>query len=133
MNRFEPRTASNTEPSIAAHALPRSARLRKRPDYVRIQNTGQRVRTRHFVIMCVPASGQRIGITVTRRVAGAVGRNRVKRLVREVFRRNRSLFPQQCDCVVLARDGAHALDYATVEAEVTKASASMLRALKGSS
>jgi ribonuclease P protein component len=131
VNRLARRTASSsgTEPLI----LPRSARIRKRPDFLRVQNGGKRVQTRHFVIMLLPGPRQRIGITVTRRVSGAVGRNRVKRLVREVFRRNRPLFPQQCELVVLARSGADQLDYPAVHAEVAKASAAMLRALKGTS
>jgi ribonuclease P protein component len=98
-----------------------------------VQHGGKRVQTRHFVIMLMPDSHQRIGVTVTRRVAGSVGRNRIKRLVREVFRRNRRLFPQECDTVVLARTGADQLDYAAVHGEVAKASAAMLRALKGTS
>ena len=69
-------------------------------------------------------------MTVTKRVAGAVGRNRVKRLVREVFRLNRPLFPAQCELVVVARSGADQLDYATVRDEVRKASPALRRALQ---
>ena len=47
----------------------------------------------HFVVMVLPAERQRLGVTVTRAYAGAVGRNRIKRLAREVFRRERGLFP----------------------------------------
>jgi ribonuclease P protein component len=45
----------------------------------------------------------RLGITVTRKVGGAVVRNRVKRVVRELFRRNRVLIEQPVDLVVHAR------------------------------
>jgi ribonuclease P protein component len=124
---------SGFEPAEAGLGLPRSARIRSRQDFLRIQQGGTRVQTRHFVIMMLPDSRQRIGITVTRRTAGAVGRNRVKRLVREVFRRNRSLFPPRSQVVVLARAGADRLGYAAVSGEVQKASAAMLRALKGTS
>lgn len=77
--------------------------------------------------MVMPAARQRLGVTVTRRTAGAVGRNRVRRLVREVFRQNRGLFPR-CELVVVARAGADQLDYATVRAEVAQASPALRRA-----
>ena len=144
MKRLERRTASGSEPVAPVQSgrpaqpedsqcLPRTARIRSRPDFLRVQQGGKRVHARHFMIMLLPASRQRMGVTVTKRVAGAVGRNRIKRLVREVFRRNRALFPEQCDLVVLARSGADQLDYASVERELTKASAGLLRALKGTS
>ena len=83
--------------------------------------------TPHFVILLVPHGGQRLGVTVGRRVGGAVQRNRVKRLVREVFRRNRELFPPDCDIVLVARPGAERLDYATVKSEVERAQNALFR------
>ena len=61
-------------------------RTDSRADFLRVQHGGKRVNTAHFVIMVMPGARQRLGMTVTRRAAGAVGRNRVRRLVREVFR-----------------------------------------------
>lgn len=88
-------------------------RVRRRSEYQAIQKRGRRLHTRHFVILVLSnALGRRrIGITVTKKVSSAVGRNRVKRLVREVFRRNRSLFPEGHDVVFVARAGAADLDY----------------------
>ncbi|MFN9809143.1 MAG: ribonuclease P protein component, partial [Deltaproteobacteria bacterium] len=60
----------------------------------------------------------RIGITVTKKVGNAVARNRVKRLVREVFRQERARFPEGCDIVFIAKDGAPELRYEDVLAEV---------------
>jgi ribonuclease P protein component len=107
--------------------LPRSDRIQNRADFLRVQQGGKRVSTPHFVIMVMPAERQRLGVTVTRRTAGAVGRNRVRRLVREVFRQNRALFPR-CELVVVARAGADQLNYAAVRAEVAKASPALRRA-----
>lgn len=44
----------------------------------------------------------RLGITVSRRVGGAVLRNRIKRLVRETFRVKKDDFRQSFDVVVTA-------------------------------
>lgn len=102
--------------------LARADRIRRRSDFLRVQGQGRRVRTPHFLLLVSPAEHGRLGVTVTKRVAGAVGRNRIKRLVREVFRRNRALFPRRAEVVVIARRGADALDYAAVRGEVQRAS-----------
>ena len=117
-------------PQPEAQRFLRTSRILHRQDFLRVQRDGRRVQTRHFVIMLLPSSRQRISITITKRVAGAVGRNRVKRLVREVFRLNSPLFPPQCELVVVARSGADQLDYATVRDEVRKASPALRRALQ---
>lgn len=63
---------------------------------------------------------RRLGITVTRKVAGAVGRNRVKRVLREVFRRNHDLFPDACDLVIIGKSGAPELGYEAVRSELAR-------------
>lgn len=48
----------------------------------------------------------RLGVTVTRKVGGAVKRNRIKRLVREAFRRERGIFEPGLDMVWVAKRNA---------------------------
>ena len=119
-------------PLDGGQRLLRADRIRKRADFLRTQQGGKRVQTRHFLIMVLPSPRQRLGITVTRRIAGAVGRNRIRRLAREVFRRNRELFPPNCDLVLLARAGADRLDYATLQAELAAARVALSRAARSS-
>jgi ribonuclease P protein component len=107
--------------------LPRASRLRKRADFLHVQARGRKVHAPHFILLVLPAEAQALGVTVTRKVAGAVGRNRIKRLCREVFRLNRELFPPTCTVVLVARAGADKLDYAAVRAEVAQASAALHR------
>ena len=59
----------------------------------------------------------RLGLTVSRRVGRAVERNRVKRGVREWFRRNRSALPLDRDLVVIARPAAADLEQREIERE----------------
>ena len=90
-------------------------RLRRRADFLRVQRRGRRVHTPCFVVVVLPhpepGGLRRLGITVTKKVAGAVGRNRVKRVLREVFRKNRALFPEGCDIVIIAKSGSPELGY----------------------
>ena len=56
--------------------------------------------------------GTRIGITVTKKVGGAVLRNRIKRRFREIFRHHRKELLPSMDVVVNAHYGIEAAAYA---------------------
>jgi ribonuclease P protein component len=75
---------------------------------------------RAWIIAAPCAPGEpRLGITITKKTAQrAVDRNRVKRVVRAVFRKERALFPPGCDVVVIGKSGAEKLGYADVLAEL---------------
>jgi ribonuclease P protein component len=68
--------------------------------------------SRSFVLLVAdrydrdPEAPTRLGLTVSRRVGGAVVRTRVKRRVREWFRQHRESCPKGKDLVVIARQAA---------------------------
>ncbi|MFZ5449112.1 MAG: ribonuclease P protein component [Thermodesulfobacteriota bacterium] len=97
----------------------KAERLRHRRDFLRAQAQGKRLYTRHFGVTLAPssASGPRLGLVVTRRLGKAVRRNRVKRLLREFFRRHRVQLPA-IDLVIMAKKGAAELSYLQVEEEL---------------
>jgi ribonuclease P protein component len=107
-------------------------RLKRRADFARVQSRGRKVHTARFLFLVLPREDDgdvvRLGLTVTRKVANAVGRNRIKRVLREVFRKNRALFPPACDVVVVAKDRAPGLGYEDTRAEIEQSSAALLRA-----
>jgi len=54
----------------------------------------------------LPATLPRVGVVASRAsVGGAVRRNRAKRRLREIFRRNQHLLPPDCDLLLIARSG----------------------------
>jgi ribonuclease P protein component len=98
----------------------RGDRLKKRYEFRQVQLNGRRIHTPHFLIVVQPnaSSNTRLGITVTKKVGSAVERNRIKRVVREVFRRNRGLFPLGHDVVLIAKRNAADIGYESLLAEL---------------
>lgn len=72
-------------------SFPKSRRLRKRVDYLKVQNSGNSKNSRYFVLVWKRKEETvgRIGITVSKKVGNAVVRNRIKRVVREFVRTRR--------------------------------------------
>jgi ribonuclease P protein component len=96
-------------------------RLRHRRDFLRAQAQGKRLYTRHFGVTLAPPAAEvaRLGLVVGKRMGKAVQRNRVKRLLREFFRRHHSKLPV-VDLVIMAKKGAAALGYHQVEEELSR-------------
>lgn len=94
--------------------FPTELRLRKRREFVAVQSHGRKIQSRLFLIVTrQQVEGQRalgrLGITVSKRVGSAVTRNRIKRLVREFVRHNKSWLPEGHDVVVIAKRSAAAV------------------------
>ena len=66
-------------------------RIRRRAEFKQIYEKGTRVHARYSTIFVLPNSlgVGRLGIAATKKLGGAVQRNRAKRLIREIFRRNK--------------------------------------------
>lgn len=61
------------------------------------------------------AGGNRIGISVSRKVGNSVVRHRITRLVRESYRLHEAVFNSGLDIVIVARQGAASVDYFKIE------------------
>jgi len=104
--------------------LPRAARVRRRREYLAVQERGARLYSGDVLVLARPAGAARarIGITVSSKVANAVGRNQVKRWVRQAFREAQASWPA-VDVVVVARRGALTMGLTGVRAALAAARA----------
>lgn len=100
----------------------RKYRLSKSSDFKRVFTKGKRTATPLFVIYSLrnhlPYS--RLGIQVKARIGTAVRRNRIKRIVREVFRRIKEESPETLDLVFIAEKGLREIQFRSFEAEFQK-------------
>ena len=92
-------------------------RIRRRPEFERIYNTGAKIHGRLMTIF-VMANGTdqpRLGVAATRKLGSAVERNRAKRRARELFRRGREV--GGLDIVIVPRREMLDAPFASLEAE----------------
>jgi ribonuclease P protein component len=102
--------------------LPKAHRIRKRAEFLRLQRVGRRRSGTRFVVITERRHDgiSRLGITTSRQVGGAVVRNRVRRLVREFFRRRQyEIVPPQ-DVLVIARASAANATFSEVVRELAE-------------
>ena len=89
----------------------RSRRLSRSADFDAVYRRGRSASSRHLVVYAFArdpgagASEPRVGLTVSRKVGGAVERNRVKRLLREASARVTPHLAADVDLVIVARPG----------------------------
>ena len=81
-------------------------RLSRSADFERVYRQGRSTANRHLVLYAFPnpaSDRPRLGLSVSRKVGGAVDRNRVKRLLREAFSQQAAELPEGQDVVLVAR------------------------------
>ncbi len=86
-------------------SLKKDERLRRKADFDRVFKKGKSVVDPFFIVLyvqnCLPFS--RIGLSVKRKFGKAHVRNRLRRLVKEVYRTAKSDFPEGYDILFIAR------------------------------
>lgn len=102
--------------------FPRSERLTRRRDYLDIYAQGARIAGRGFICYISRRQGQgrKLGLAVSKRVGGAVVRNRIKRYIREVYRIRRQRIGQDLSLVIVARPESAKLSFLECEAAIER-------------
>ena len=94
---------------------PKRGRLSRSAEFERVYRQGRSKANRFLVLYAFPraeddpADGPRLGLSVSRKVGGAVDRTKVKRCMREAFWAEAERLPPGSDYVVVARPDAREL------------------------
>jgi ribonuclease P protein component len=98
--------------------------VRRRGEFQRVFDKGSRIHGRYLTILMArnTAGTPRLGIVASRKLGGAVERNRAKRLIREIFRQITPLpGPQGIDLVVIPRRELIDAVYSSIESDFRNA------------
>lgn len=100
--------------------LARHQRLTRSADFRAAYETGRKHVGRHMVLYTLPRpeGALRLGVVSSRKIGGAVQRNRARRLLREAFRRNRFQMEGQTDVVLIARVALLTAEWTNIEGEL---------------
>ena len=112
-------SASRSEAPETDQRFPRSGRLTARRQFLEVYRRGRKVRRPAFTVFGMPndVGRCRIGLTVTRKVGGAVARNRIKRVLREAFRRHGMKLQRSMDLVFNAQRALLSMSAPHIERE----------------
>ena len=117
-------------------SFPKSARLLKRADFLRVYENGRRHFGSHMTFFYLDRNADkttgrpRIGFTVSRALGGSVERNRIRRRVREAVRMNLAALQRAVDVVINPKRSAAKAALPVLVAEVTKGFAVIDRGAK---
>lgn len=114
-------------PSIAGERYRKRERIKTSAEFHHAQRKGQTAHLKYFVINCVSNTHRqsegvyctRIGMVVSKKISKkAVVRNRVRRRIRDIFRKNKTKFPARHDVVFIPRGIVVEATYAELEQDV---------------
>jgi ribonuclease P protein component len=120
---------------VGAQRGPKRRRLSRSAEFERVYRQGRSKGNRYLVLYAFPRAdeesqeGPRLGLSVGRRVGGAVDRTRVKRVLREAFWEEAERLPAGSDYVVVARPESLALTEREGEPGIRAALAELVEAV----
>ena len=111
--------------------FPRSERLRRSREFRAVLQRGSRVEQSLLIVLWRDWDGPRqVGFAVSRRIRGAVRRNRARRRLREAYRASRQSLPSGVQIVCVAREAVANGTFQALRQEMTKAFAVVARRLR---
>ncbi len=103
-------------------SLPRRERLTSPREYREVFDRGRRTVGQAFICYVARNEGQgrKFGMTVSRKIGGAVVRNRVKRCIREAYRKSRARLEDDLRMVIVAKPAAAGMSGAECQEALTR-------------
>jgi ribonuclease P protein component len=106
-----------------AESLAPRERIRKKKDFLILYKKGYRYKSKYFNLIglsnALPYS--RVGVVASRKVGNAVARNRAKRWMRELFRRNKDLLGYPVDLLIVASEAMKEATWTGLEEQYLQA------------
>lgn len=105
---------------MGLYSFTKAEKILRNKDFVVVRKQGKRFTCKGVVVFLkINNLGiRRFGLSVGRKVGGAVKRNRIKRLTREFFRLNKDIFPPSADIFISVKHDFNPGCYKDVEKEL---------------
>src|SRR5258706_12788803 len=105
--------------SEVSEQFPKASRVLKRGDFRQAYDNGRKFQARYFTAFVLTNADKqsRLGITATRKMGNSVARNRARRLMREVFRKNKRLVPSGIDIIINVKSALSEARYQDLESD----------------
>ncbi|MDN4071424.1 MULTISPECIES: ribonuclease P protein component [Fictibacillus] len=98
--------------------MEKKKRIKKNEEFQEVFKRGKSSANRQFVIYALEKSDQshlRLGLSVSKRVGNAVTRNRIKRVVKEIFMKHEGEILSGRDYIIIARNPTADMDFSEME------------------
>jgi ribonuclease P protein component len=98
-------------------------RIRKKKEFSELYKRGRCARGKYFNLIYLPnsLSHSRMAVVASKKVGNAVHRNKIRRRVRELFRRNKGLLKSPLDMLLIAKKEIRSATWAVLRDEYVAA------------
>jgi len=114
-----PAVAKRGAPSYL-HSVKNTISLKRNYEFRRLYNRGKSAGSKCVVVYCMKTGSpeNRLGITVSSKLGGAVQRNRIRRRLKEIYRLNEHSLHVGYDIVIVARMRCRYATWSEIESSV---------------
>ena len=98
-------------------------KIRKKKDFLHLYKKGKRYRGKYFVLIYLSSElpCSRVAVVASKKLGNAVQRNKIKRWLRTLFRRNKELLSESFDMIFIPRREIHETTWQKLASEYTAA------------
>jgi ribonuclease P protein component len=101
--------------------LPKERRLRKRGEILSVLKKGKRIENDKIKIFYTEVREEsKIGVSVKRKIVNSVKRNRIRRVLKEIFRKERENFKKRVNMMIIVKKDISGEEYKRVEKDFKK-------------